>query len=54
MLRDVEGLSIEQTAVALELTQVAVKARLLRARLQLRKWLTKYFGVGVTYSLTSH
>jgi RNA polymerase sigma-70 factor, ECF subfamily len=48
VLRDVEGFSTEHTAEALELTQVAVKARLLRARLQLRKQLNKYFGVGVT------
>ena len=46
VLRDVEGLSTEQTAEVLELTQVAVKARLWRARLQLRKRLNKYFGVG--------
>jgi RNA polymerase sigma-70 factor (ECF subfamily) len=46
VLRDVEGLSTEQTAEVLELTQVAVKARLWRARLQLRKRLSKYFGVG--------
>jgi RNA polymerase sigma-70 factor (ECF subfamily) len=45
MLRDVEGLSTEQTAEVLELTQVAVKARLWRARLQLRERLSKYFGV---------
>src|SRR5215510_6359313 len=32
VLRDVEGLSTEQTAEVLELTHVAVKARLWRAR----------------------
>ena len=47
VLRDVEGLSTEQTAEVLDLTQVAVKARLWRARLRLRKRLSKYFGVGV-------
>jgi RNA polymerase sigma-70 factor (ECF subfamily) len=50
VLRDIEGLSIEQTAEVLELTSVAVKARLWRARLQLRERLSKYFGVGVTCS----
>jgi RNA polymerase sigma-70 factor, ECF subfamily len=43
VLRDMEGLSTEQTAEALNLSQVAVKARLLRARLQLREGLSKYF-----------
>jgi RNA polymerase sigma-70 factor (ECF subfamily) len=50
VLRDIEGFSTEQTAEVLELTSVAVKARLWRARLQLRERLTKYFGVGVTFS----
>ena len=43
VLRDVEGLSTEETAEALELSIPAVKSRLLRARLQLRERLTKYF-----------
>lgn len=43
VLRDVEGLSTEETASALELSVPAVKSRLLRARLQLRERLTKYF-----------
>ena len=50
VLRDIEGLSTEETADVLELTDVAVKTRLSRARLQLRQRLTKYFGVGVTNS----
>ena len=50
VLPDIEGLSTEQTAEVLELTSVAVKARLWRARLQLREPLSKYFGVGVTCS----
>ncbi|HTM39344.1 MAG TPA: sigma-70 family RNA polymerase sigma factor, partial [Terriglobales bacterium] len=37
VLRDVEGLSTEETAQALELSVPAVKSRLLRARLQLRE-----------------
>ena len=43
VLRDIEGFSTEQTAEALNLSQVAVKTRLLRARLQLREGLSKYF-----------
>ena len=43
VLRDVEGLSTEETADALGLSVPAVKSRLLRARLQLRERLTKYF-----------
>ena len=50
VLRDIEGLSTEETAEVLELTPVAVKARLWRARVRLRQRLTKYFGVGVTNS----
>jgi RNA polymerase sigma-70 factor, ECF subfamily len=45
VLRDVEGLSTEQAAEVLELTPVAVRARLWRARLQLRERLSKYFGL---------
>src|SRR5215468_691449 len=43
VLRDVEGLSTEETAEALDLSVPAVKSRLLRARLQLRERLNKYF-----------
>src|SRR6201997_3923303 len=43
VLRDVEGLSIEQTAQALNLSQSAVKARLWRVRLQVRERLKQYF-----------
>jgi RNA polymerase sigma-70 factor, ECF subfamily len=50
VLRDIEGLSTQETAEVLELTPVAVKARLWRARLQLRERLSKYFGVAVTCS----
>jgi len=42
-LRDVDGLSTEETAEALDLTVPAVKSRLLRARLQLREKLTRFF-----------
>ena len=46
VLRDVEGLSTEETAEALDLSIPAVKSRLLRARLQLRERLNKYFRQG--------
>jgi RNA polymerase sigma-70 factor (ECF subfamily) len=42
-LRDVDGLSTEETAEALDLSIPAVKSRLLRARLQLRDRLTRFF-----------
>lgn len=44
VLRDVEGLSVRETAEALGLSEVNVKVRLLRARLQLRERLTQEFG----------
>ncbi|MBZ5533889.1 MAG: sigma-70 family RNA polymerase sigma factor [Acidobacteriia bacterium] len=43
VLRDVEGLSTEETAEMLGLSIPAVKSRLLRARLQLRERLTRFF-----------
>jgi RNA polymerase sigma-70 factor (ECF subfamily) len=43
VLRDIEGLSIVETAEVLDLTHTAVKARLWRARLQLRERLNNYF-----------
>ncbi len=42
-LRDIEELSTEETAAALNLSVPAVKSRLLRARLRLREKLTRYF-----------
>ena len=44
LLRDVEGLSVRETAEALELSEGNVKVRLLRARLQLREDLTRVLG----------
>jgi len=44
VLRDIEGLSIHQTADVLDLSPAAVKARLCRARLQLRELLNEYFS----------
>ena len=43
VLRDIDELSTEETAEALGLSVPAVKSRLLRARLQLRERLTRYF-----------
>lgn len=43
ILRDIEEMSIEETADALNLSISAVKSRLLRARLQLRERLTRQF-----------
>jgi RNA polymerase sigma-70 factor, ECF subfamily len=43
VLRDIEDLSTEETAEALNLSIPAVKSRLLRARLQLREKLTRFF-----------
>ena len=43
VLRDIEELSTEETAEALNLSVPAVKSRLLRARLQLREKLTRFF-----------
>src|SRR6204780_5780556 len=42
VLRDIEGLTIEQTAEVLNVIQTAVKGRRWRARMQLRESLTKY------------
>ncbi|HVM72015.1 MAG TPA: sigma-70 family RNA polymerase sigma factor [Anaerolineales bacterium] len=44
VLRDIEGLSIQETSQVLGLTETAVKTRLLRARLRLREELSSYFG----------
>ena len=46
VLRDLGHLSTEETAETLHLSVPAVKSRLLRARLQLREKLTKYFHRG--------
>jgi len=48
LLRDIEGLSIKETGEALNLTETAVKTRLLRARLHLREQLSVYFGEHLT------
>lgn len=50
VLRDIDGLSIDQTAAVLNLTHTAVKARLWRARLQLRDRLNKYFSTQTEFA----
>lgn len=44
LLRDIEELSIRETAEALSLTETNVKTRLLRARMFLREQLSAYYG----------
>jgi RNA polymerase sigma-70 factor, ECF subfamily len=44
VLRDIEGLSIKETAEALNLTETNVKTRLLRARMFLRERLSTYYA----------
>lgn len=48
ILRDVEDLSIKETAEILNLTEVNVKARLLRARMALREQLSSYYAERAT------
>jgi RNA polymerase sigma-70 factor (ECF subfamily) len=54
LLRDVEGLSVRETADALELSEANVKVRLLRARLQLREDLTRVLGDPARQLVKSH
>jgi RNA polymerase sigma-70 factor (ECF subfamily) len=49
VLRDVEGLSTEDTAEVLGISVAAVKSRLLRARLKLRNKLDRYFRRGARH-----
>jgi len=44
LLRDVEGLSTRETAQVLDISESAVKVRLMRARMQLREDLTGFFA----------
>ena len=44
LLRDVEGLSTREAAKALDITESALKVRLMRARMQLREDLTSFFA----------
>jgi RNA polymerase sigma-70 factor (ECF subfamily) len=45
ILRDVEGLSTAETAAALDVTEAAVKSRLHRARVLLRRYLADLFAL---------
>jgi RNA polymerase sigma-70 factor (ECF subfamily) len=54
LLRDVEGLSIRETAQTLDLTEANAKVRLLRARLQLREILTRVLGDPARRVVRSH
>ena len=54
LLRDVEGLSIQETAAALDVSEGNVKVRLLRARLQLREELTRVLGDTKRQLVRSH
>ena len=44
LLRDVEGLSTKDAAETLEISESALKVRLMRARMQLREELTDFFA----------
>ena len=44
VMRDMEGLSIQETAAALGVNESVVKTRLLRARLALRQAISQYYG----------
>jgi RNA polymerase sigma-70 factor (ECF subfamily) len=54
VLRDIEGLSVRETAESLELTEATVKVRLLRARLMMREQLTRAFGDESTRLFPDH
>jgi RNA polymerase sigma-70 factor (ECF subfamily) len=54
VLRDIEGLSIKETAEALGLSEANVKVRLLRARLLLRERLTRTLGDEATRVFPTH
>ena len=44
LLRDIEGLSTQETSEVLNLSEMAVKTRLSRACMRLRELLTEYYG----------
>jgi RNA polymerase sigma-70 factor, ECF subfamily len=54
LLRDVEGLSVKETAEALGLSEANTKVRLLRARLQLRELLTQALGDPARQAVRAH
>ncbi len=51
LLRDVEHLSTEETAMALDITVPATKTRLLRARLMMREFLAPHFKMNWRHRL---
>jgi RNA polymerase sigma-70 factor (ECF subfamily) len=51
LLRDIEGLSIQETSQALGLTETTVKTRLLRARLRLREQLSQFYSERMSRSV---
>jgi RNA polymerase sigma-70 factor (ECF subfamily) len=53
LLRDIQELSIKETAEALGLTESNVKIRLLRARLSLREQLSAYYGERILQEKTN-
>jgi RNA polymerase sigma-70 factor (ECF subfamily) len=48
ILRDVQGLSTKETAETLDISESAVKVRLMRARMQLREELTSIYAGKLT------
>jgi RNA polymerase sigma-70 factor (ECF subfamily) len=53
VLRDIQEMSVEETAAALQITPANVKVRLMRARLMLRERLTRTLG-DATHAATPH
>jgi RNA polymerase sigma-70 factor, ECF subfamily len=54
LLRDIEGLSTEETSQVLDLSEAAVKTRLSRARMRLRELLSGYFGEHIAQQSLAH
>jgi RNA polymerase sigma-70 factor (ECF subfamily) len=54
VLRDIEGLTVKETAEVLGLSESNIKGRLLRARLQLRERLTRALGDEATRMFPTH
>jgi RNA polymerase sigma-70 factor, ECF subfamily len=53
LLRDIEGLSTQETAEVLKLSEAAVKTRLSRARMHLRKLLSEYYAERIGHEQTT-
>ena len=54
LLRDIEGLSTEETSQVLDLSEAAVKTRLSRARMRLRELLSGYYGEHIARQSLAH